>query len=176
MKKYLLCFVVLSFLIISCDTIDDEIDRTPSFEVLWDTDSLLFDNFGAVHNLNGSFTVSGFTYKEEVNEGEGVDHHYRTRNIVVENISFVKGQYSFFEQEAFLTITDRYFLDDEMYKVDFTIPDMDSIIELGSYFYIDDIVTGHNFVSGFFEIGFWNGDTIPTEIEGTFRNIHYSEP
>ncbi len=175
MKKYLLFFVVLSFAVISCETIDDDVDRTPSFEVLWNSDSLIFNNFGAVHNENGTLTISGFTYKEEVNEGEGVDNHYMTRNIQVDNVSLFKGQYSFEDLESMLVITDRFFLNDEIYKADVTFPNVDSIVE-GSYFYIDDVLPGENYVSGFFEISFWNGDTIPDEMEGTFTNLNYSAP
>ncbi len=178
MKKYLLYFAVFSLVFVSCETDDDDddIDRTTSFQIIHDNDTISYDNFGAVHNADGTFIVSGFTHKEEVNEGEGVEHHYKTRNIVFNNILFKKGKYSFVDFHTIMQLTERKFLDDEIYAIDFlaTPSDEDSILA-ESYFYIDDISTEHTTVSGFFEVSFFSGDTIPTEIEGEFRNIEYSE-
>ncbi len=193
MKKYLLYFIVSSFTFIACESDDDhnDIDRTPMFELIqyYDTlsnetlglvtypDTINFNEFGAIHNTSGTFTVSGFTYKEEVNPGEGVDHLFRTRNVAIENFLFEKGQYSFREFEVVLLLTERTFLDDDIFDIEFFGPPSkkDSIAE-SSYFYIDEIIEGKNYVSGFFDLTYNVNDTIFMNMKGEFRNLIYSEP
>lgn len=176
MKKYLLFFALFSLVFISCDSDDDAIDRTPSFDVTWDGESLELENFGAIVEPNGTVKISGFSYKEPANENESVDHHYKTRNILITNSELLKGEYSFADLEATLAITDKYYLSDELYKTEAYMPPVDSISEEGSYLYIEEVVTGRNYMSGFFEMEVQVTDSSFVVIEGKFENLHYSHP